>query len=67
MSQYLSECPCCHARPGSGFFDGSWFDLYACRECGKRYCYQCDGSRGGRECPRCGSEAYDKVAVVSRR
>ena len=64
----LSQCPNseCGNRPGHGFFDGCYFDVYACDDCNKRYCYECPCSERGTACPKCGCRNAHVIAQVWR-
>ena len=59
----FNQCPNCGRTPSSGFFDGSWFTIYACAKCGSCYCHDC----GGERCPDCGSKERTKAGEVHRK
>lgn len=63
MSTY-SHCPSCGYKGVSGPLTGAYFNVYKCSDCGKKYCYNCPGSNGGRKCPGCGSEKKNAVGEV---
>lgn len=61
------KCPGCGFNEKRGFFTGNHFDVYQCQKCKKRFCYQCDGSNNGSECPRCNSTDYETIGQVYLR
>jgi len=60
MAARYSSCPSCGFNKKSGLLTGSHFPIHRCRDCGRRYCYECGGSNGGRRCPDCSSEKKTK-------
>ena len=60
----LPACPRCGFNKKASFFSGSHFDVYRCKDCGTRFCYECRGANGGRQCPKCGSKNKQSVDVV---
>lgn len=58
MSESFSECPnCLKGVPRYGCFK----KILRCAHCLLHFCYQCDDSRSGRQCPKCGSEDFREV------
>jgi hypothetical protein len=56
----FNHCPNCHAKPSGGFFGGSYFNIYECRDCGICYCYKC----GDQRCPNCAPKRREEVGTV---
>ena len=56
----LNRCPGCGRTLRKSLLGGAYFNIYTCRDCGKKSCEKC----GGKRCPSCGSgkyNTYDKV------
>ena len=60
----LNCCPSCGFNKQSGLFTGSHFYVYKCDKCYKLFCYECEGSNGGRHCPDCDSTSFSKYDTV---
>lgn len=58
MSDY-SICPRCGHKPYG--LTVSHMDIFCCGECHTEYCHKCNGSNGGRQCPKCRSTKYKIV------
>ncbi|MFO0646032.1 MAG: hypothetical protein U0326_07330 [Polyangiales bacterium] len=65
MARYFHDCPRCGSDAGSIGMFASYFDIYECGDCRKRFCFKCRDSNGGRECP-CGSTDFSAVGRVAK-
>jgi len=65
MSRYFHDCPRCGSDADSIGWGGSYFEVFQCDDCSKRFCYKCDDTNGGRECP-CGSTNFRAVGRVAK-
>lgn len=61
--KYLNRCPECGSQPSGGLLGGCYMELFACDRCGRRLCYKCPDTNGGRSCPNC---EHDEFSVVAR-
>lgn len=66
MTNYIHACPGCGSTKDSIGWSASYFDVYECSKCGRKYCHKCDGSNGARYCPKCGSTEASKYGTVSK-
>ena len=62
-----SACPGCGFNKKATALSGAYFNVYRCSKCGREYCYQCNGSNGGRKCPKCGSTSRQTIGKVMLR
>lgn len=60
-------CPRCDHNHKASLLSGSYFDIYECTECAAKYCYQCPGSNGARQCPACDHTGSQTVGSVYLR
>jgi hypothetical protein len=60
----LSRCPTCGYNKKAGLLTGSHFPVHKCSKCSHLYCYQCNGSNGGRKCPRCEAKTRSTYGTV---
>lgn len=59
----MNACPSCDYNSKAGLTTSHFF-VYTCSKCRHRYCWKCDGSNGGRQCPKCkstGQSTSEKV------
>jgi hypothetical protein len=55
----MEKCPHC-GRKAKEALSSSWFPVYTCRKCGKKYC-----SEDGPPCPKCGAKEYGQYDKVN--
>lgn len=65
MSNYFQSCPRCGSDESDIGNWGSYFEIFQCNDCRKRFCYKCTDTNGGRECP-CGSTDFSVVGRVAK-
>lgn len=59
MSDY-SSCPHCGYVPRASL-TVAFMKIYCCGACHTKYCYKCNGSNGGTQCPKCRSDRYQTI------
>ena len=64
MSQFPC-CPNCNFNKKASLSTGAYFNINKCDKCQQKFCYECQGSNGGRECPKCGAGNYSLIGKVN--
>jgi DNA-directed RNA polymerase subunit RPC12/RpoP len=62
----MDACPGCGFNKKAGI-STSHFLVYKCSKCGHWYCYECESSNGGRQCPECKSTGHSSSEKVYLR
>lgn len=61
----FDKCPNCGRKPKGGIIFSGNMIIYECKECGRLYCYQCEGK--GDRCPRCSSNKRREAGMCYGR
>lgn len=57
----MYRCPNCGSDGSTIDWSGSYFEIYECSSCRKRFCYKCPSSYNGHYCAHCGEQCNFKT------